>query len=87
MVFVYILKCSDATFYTGITKNLQVRFQAHLKGRVSYTKYRRPVCLLHTEKCTDRKAAAKKERKIKNMGAKKYLIKLKGAMWDRLEMY
>ena len=45
---VYILKCSDGTYYTGLTKDLVGRIQDHQKGiRItSYTYSRRPIELV-----------------------------------------
>jgi putative endonuclease len=46
--FVYILLCSDNTYYTGSTGNLDRRFYEHQNGIISdcYTYRRRPVKLL-----------------------------------------
>ncbi|MBP6978831.1 MAG: GIY-YIG nuclease family protein [Bacteroidales bacterium] len=43
MWYVYILKCSDGTHYTGCTSDLDQRLQRHDKGQVEYTKSRLPV--------------------------------------------
>ena len=40
---VYILKCSDGTYYVGCTNDLDNRFKIHSKGGVISTKYRLPV--------------------------------------------
>lgn len=40
---VYILKCSNETFYVGCTNNLDARFLRHSKGQVISTKQRLPV--------------------------------------------
>lgn len=69
------MKCVDNTFYTGITQNLSTRLSQHLKGQVSYTRNRHPCKLIHTEQRDTRKEAAKHERYIKTIGAKKYLIR------------
>ncbi len=47
--FVYIIKCSDSTYYTGITSNLQKRIFEHQKGKYieSYTYKRRPLELVY----------------------------------------
>ncbi len=42
---VYILLCSDQTFYTGCTSNLNERLKRHKAGYVHYTKSRLPVKL------------------------------------------
>ena len=46
---VYLLECSDGTFYCGVTKDLRKRLEQHngqLPGGVKYTAGRRPVRLL-----------------------------------------
>ena len=46
--YVYILKCSDKTYYTGFTSNLEKRFFEHQEGKhiESYTYKRRPLELV-----------------------------------------
>lgn len=54
--FVYLLRCSDQTLYTGITTNLEQRFQEHnhsAKG-AKYTRGRRPVRLVYFERQSSR---------------------------------
>ncbi len=48
---VYILKCADASYYTGLTSNLDNRIRQHQEGEwiKSYTYSRRPVKLLYYE--------------------------------------
>lgn len=46
MQFVYILKCSDRTYYTGCTEDLEARIKRHQSGYVQYTKTRLPVELI-----------------------------------------
>ncbi|QOP46092.1 GIY-YIG nuclease family protein [Sulfurimonas paralvinellae] len=73
--FVYILECSDATLYTGITTDLQRRLQEHNssdKG-AKYTKARRPVKLVYSQECADRSSASKKEYEIKHLSRKEKL--------------
>ena len=67
--FVYILKCSDDTLYTGITTDLKRRVDEHNssdKG-AKYTKLRRPVELLYSEEAEDRSSASKREYAIKKL--------------------
>lgn len=48
--YVYILKCSDGSYYTGVTNCLERRFAEHVDGRnvTCYTFSRRPVELVVT---------------------------------------
>lgn len=43
MWYVYLLRCSDATIYTGCTSNLEERLKRHRSKQVSYTKTQLPV--------------------------------------------
>ena len=70
MPFVYILRCSDGTLYTGITNDLERRLLAHRAGRASrYTRSRLPVRLVYTEqvkgRARGRGAALRRELEIK----------------------
>jgi len=66
--WVYILKCSDGSLYTGCTGDLTRRLGAHLSGKASkYTRSRLPVTLAYVEKATDRGSALKREAQIKKL--------------------
>ncbi len=65
----YILRCSDNTYYTGITSELDRRVQEHNtspKG-AKYTRSRRPVELVYHEECMDKSSALKREKEIKKL--------------------
>ncbi len=72
MYFVYMVLCSDNTLYTGITTNLERRITEHNTSEkgAKYTKARRPVTLVYSEKYSDRSAASKREYAIKKMSKK-----------------
>lgn len=64
--YVYILRCSDGTYYTGYARDVDRRLQEHNKGRAAkYTSGRRPVELVYYESCEDKSLAAKREYEIK----------------------
>lgn len=65
--YVYILRCSDGTFYTGITNNVEVRLNQHNAGfnPESYTYTRRPVSLEYIQEFTDPAQAIAFEKKFK----------------------
>jgi len=64
--FVYILECSDGSFYTGVTKDIERRLAEHNAGRASrYTRTRLPVRLRYQEPCTGRAEALARECSIK----------------------
>ena len=65
---VYILKCSDNTYYTGITNNIKRRIQQHDTNKgAKYTKGRGPFSLVYQDKCKDRSDASRKECVIKKL--------------------
>lgn len=65
---VYVARCGDGSFYTGITTDPARRESAHNAGRgASYTRARRPVRLVHLEPAADRGAALRRELAIKRM--------------------
>jgi len=66
--WVYILKCSDGSLYTGCTNDLNHRLEAHNSGTASkYTRSRLPVTLGHVEEAIDRGSALRREAQIKNL--------------------
>lgn len=69
--FVYILRCRDGTFYTGITTNLDRRLAEHNGGKLGarYTKARRPVTLAYAETVSSRSAAARREHQLRRLSA------------------
>lgn len=67
MWFVYILKCSDGSFYTGITNNLEKRFSEHKKGLGGrYTRSHKPIKIIYSERFLTKSEALKQESKIKS---------------------
>ena len=73
--FVYILKCSDETLYTGITTDITRRLHEHNNSNkaAKYTSVRRPVELVYSEESQDRSSASKRERIIKKLTKSKKL--------------
>lgn len=81
MWFVYILKCADGTFYTGMATNATRRVKEHNHSDLGtkYTRGRRPVKLVYSRKMRNKSLAAKEEWRIKRMARieKIKLIKMK----------
>lgn len=66
--YTYMVECSDHTYYTGWTNDLDKRIQAHNAGRgAKYTKPRRPVRLVYFEVFATREEAMRREWEIKQM--------------------
>jgi putative endonuclease len=64
--FVYILKCSDGSYYVGSTTNLEVRVEAHKSGEGGdYTARRRPLECVYSEEFETRHDAFVVERQVK----------------------
>jgi predicted GIY-YIG superfamily endonuclease len=85
MVFhVYILRCSDRSYYTGHTDQLEARLSAHQQGKVQgYTQKRRPVRVVFSEEMPTRQDAIAREHQIKGwFRAKKEALIARD--WDRL---
>ena len=73
--FVYIVKCSDDTLYTGIAIDVKRRLEEHNHSDrgAKYTKIRRPVKLLYSEELDNRSSATKREIAIKKLSRDKKL--------------
>ncbi|MDO5541233.1 MAG: GIY-YIG nuclease family protein [Eubacteriales bacterium] len=68
MNYTYILKCSDGTYYTGWTNNLEKRLDAHNRGKgAKYTKPRIPVVLAYYESFETKEEAMRREYQIKQL--------------------
>lgn len=68
--YVYILRCADGTFYTGITTEVERRVGEHNAGGAlgaRYTRARRPVTLCYSEELPSRAEAARREAAIKKL--------------------
>ncbi|MBV5334537.1 MAG: GIY-YIG nuclease family protein [Sulfuricurvum sp.] len=65
----YILKCSDDTYYTGIAIDVEKRLTEHNTSdkAAKYTRSRRPLTLMYQENCSDKSTALKRELAIKRM--------------------
>src|SRR5690606_4130642 len=74
--WVYILQSlKDGKKYTGYTKNLPSRFEAHQNGEVQSTKDRRPFKLIYFEGCLNQQDATKREKYLKTHYGKMYIKK------------
>ncbi|AFA49157.1 hypothetical protein Awo_c23840 [Acetobacterium woodii DSM 1030] len=69
--YVYIVKCSDNSLYTGWTNNINARIKVHNSGAgAKYTRGRLPVTLVYCEELKNRSAALSREAMIKKMSRK-----------------
>jgi len=71
--YVYILKCADGSYYTGVTNNIELRFAQHNEGTdtKSYTYSRRPVELVFANAFKYIDQAIAFEKQVKGWSRKK----------------
>jgi putative endonuclease len=86
--YVYILKCSDGSYYTGITNNVEKRLAEHNSDNAttSYTYKRRPVELVYCLQFNDVKQAIELEKQIKGWTRRKKEA-LINEDWEKLKFY
>lgn len=72
-LYLYILECSDQSFYTGVTNDVNRRIDEHNEGidEDSYTYTRRPVKVVYWEMFQNYDAAIKREKQLKGWSRKK----------------
>ncbi len=78
--WVYLLRCSDDSLYTGIAVDTERRLREHngeLKGGARYTRARRPVQMVWREACDSRSEALKREAYIKTLTREQKLALIK----------
>lgn len=84
---IYILRCSDGSFYTGITNNLKHRLAAHAAGKAAkYTRARLPVELVWCRSRQDSTKARKLEWTIKQLSRQQKCMLVAGdaKLWKHL---
>jgi putative endonuclease len=73
--WVYMVRCSDGSLYTGTTSDLDRRLGQHNSGKASkYTRARLPVKLAYVEKASSRSSALKRELEMKRLGRRGKLL-------------
>ena len=83
--WVYIVKCSDNTLYTGYTNDLEGRIRRHNEGLASkYTRARLPVRLVWNKEYRQFKSAFKVEKIIKGLTRKQKELLVKGKRLDKV---
>jgi putative endonuclease len=65
--WVYLLRCADGSIYAGCTNDLQRRLLAHARGRVKYTRGRRPVEMRFAEPARGKGRALSREAELKRL--------------------
>jgi predicted GIY-YIG superfamily endonuclease len=72
---VYILKCSDNTYYVGCTSDLNKRLVRHNRGDVKYTSTRLPLTVVHQSIFPDKYKAYDFEIYLKSGSGRAFSIK------------
>jgi putative endonuclease len=80
--YVYILHCSDDSYYVGVTNNLGRRFIEHATGynEGGYTHSRRPLVLVYAEQFFRPFAAIMREKQLKNWSRSKKQALINGRL-------
>jgi len=83
MPFMYILECSDGSFYVGSTWDLERRVWQHNAGEgAAYTRRRRPVRLLYCEEYERVADAYDREKQVQGWSRLKRLALIEGRGGD-----
>lgn len=79
--FVYIVRCADASLYTGIATDVERRVGEHNGSKLGarYTASRQPVTLLYASECGTRSDALREELRIKKLTRSQKLALVDGA--------
>ncbi|MEH6469004.1 MAG: GIY-YIG nuclease family protein [Porticoccus sp.] len=85
--FVYMILGSDGSLYTGITTDVERRFQEHLSGKqgAKYFQGRRPEKVVYVENGHDRSSASKREAAIKRLRREQKLGLVSGKHIEKIE--
>ncbi len=74
MYYTYVLRSiKDGNLYIGWTDNLEERTTEHTEGKVSSTKWRRPIELVYYEACVNKEKAIAREKYFKSGFGRRYL--------------
>ena len=77
--YMYILECSDGSYYTGSTNDLDLRLKQHQGGEgANHTKKRLPVKLLYCEEYQRIDDAFYREKQVQGWGRDKKEVLMKG---------
>jgi len=82
--FVYIIRCSDGSLYTGITTDLERRFEEHRSGKgAKYFRGRQALEIAYLETCADRSQASCREAAIKSLPRAEKMRLVQSSAWRR----
>ena len=85
--YMYILECSDGSYYTGSTTDLELRVYEHNIGEgANYTKKRLPVKLVYYEEYDRIEDAFEREKQVQRWSHKKKKALVKGSVKELIIM-
>ncbi|GAB3119620.1 GIY-YIG nuclease family protein [Glaciibacter psychrotolerans] len=83
MPFMYVLQCSDDSFYVGSTWDIERRLWQHNHGEgAAYTRRRMPVRLVYVEECERIEDAYAREKQVQGWGRQKRIALIEGRLAD-----
>ena len=66
--YVYMVRCTDGTLYTGWSTDPAARLRAHQSGKgARYTRAKGAAALAYVERCADKPAALRREAALKKL--------------------
>ena len=81
--YMYILECSDGSYYTGSTTDMELRLQQHQNGEgANHTKNRLPVKLVYYEEYQRIDEAFNREKQVQGWNRKKKEALIKGELHE-----
>ena len=84
LFFVYILECSDGSYYVGSTNDLEERLRRHNAGEAAeWTSKRRPIKIVYQERYGSLLFARQREEQIKGWSRKKKENLING-VWKKM---
>jgi len=80
--WVYILRCADGSYYTGVTSNIERRLDQHYHGEIGYTASRKPFEFLWSDEFAHIDDAIAFEKKVKGWSRAKKEALMRGDWAD-----
>ena len=86
--YIYILQCSDGSYYIGVTNDVEKRVYEHQHGLITgcYTHSKRPVKVIYAEEFPDIIAAITREKQIKEWPRWNNEVLISGSYDDSVEL-
>ena len=76
--WVYILRCADGSYYTGVTSNIEQRLDQHYHGKIGYTAKRKPFAYVWSDEFANIDDAIAFEKQVKGWSRAKKEALIRG---------